>query len=198
MKKPIVPETSAQRAGATRSQHLATHYLDWCRRPASRHVACLLLLALLPLLRWPAALTSQEPLGDEPAYRAAFAQVAAGASPYVGTDYVYPAVFAFAGAWSAAHLGLEATMYLLRAANLAGLPAITGLYTTVVCLVAYAAFGPSPYLVLGPDSSLGPIIAADMSDYDTVIGLEVHVQLATATKMFTSATCASSASSTAP
>lgn len=45
-------------------------------------------------------------------------------------------------------------------AELAGLPAITGLYTTVVCLLAYAAFGPSPYLVLGPDSSLGPIIAA--------------------------------------
>ncbi len=45
-------------------------------------------------------------------------------------------------------------------AELAGLPAITGLYTTVVCLVAYATFGPSPYLVLGPDSSLGPMIAA--------------------------------------
>jgi len=45
-------------------------------------------------------------------------------------------------------------------AELAGLPAITGLYTTVMCLVAYAAFGPSPYLVLGPDSSLGPMIAA--------------------------------------
>ncbi len=45
-------------------------------------------------------------------------------------------------------------------AELAGLPAITGLYATVVCLLAYAAFGPSPYLVLGPDSSLGPMIAA--------------------------------------
>ena len=45
-------------------------------------------------------------------------------------------------------------------AELAGLPAITGLYTTVVCLVVYAIFGPSPYLVLGPDSSLGPMIAA--------------------------------------
>ena len=45
-------------------------------------------------------------------------------------------------------------------AELAGLPAITGLYTTVVCLFAYAALGPSPYLVLGPDSSLGPMIAA--------------------------------------
>ncbi len=45
-------------------------------------------------------------------------------------------------------------------AELAGLPAITGLYTTIVCLFAYAAVGPSPYLVLGPDSSLGPMIAA--------------------------------------
>ena len=45
-------------------------------------------------------------------------------------------------------------------AELAGLPPITGLYTTVVCLFAYAVFGPSPFLVLGPDSSLGPMIAA--------------------------------------
>ena len=45
-------------------------------------------------------------------------------------------------------------------AELAGLPAITGLYTTVLCLIGYAAFGPSRILVLGPDSSLGPMIAA--------------------------------------
>ncbi len=45
-------------------------------------------------------------------------------------------------------------------AELAGLPAITGLYTSVLCLVAYAIFGPSRILVLGPDSSLGPMIAA--------------------------------------
>ncbi|MGY6019313.1 SulP family inorganic anion transporter [Streptomyces spinosirectus] len=45
-------------------------------------------------------------------------------------------------------------------AELAGLPAITGLYTSVVCLLAYAVFGPSRILVLGPDSSLGPMIAA--------------------------------------
>ncbi len=45
-------------------------------------------------------------------------------------------------------------------AELAGLPAITGLYTTILCLVGYAMFGPSRILVLGPDSSLGPMIAA--------------------------------------
>ena len=47
-------------------------------------------------------------------------------------------------------------------AALAGLPAITGLYTTVICLIGYAAFGPSRILVLGPDSSLGPMIAATL------------------------------------
>ena len=45
-------------------------------------------------------------------------------------------------------------------AELAGLPAITGLYTTIMCLLGYAVFGPSRILVLGPDSSLGPMIAA--------------------------------------
>jgi high affinity sulfate transporter 1 len=45
-------------------------------------------------------------------------------------------------------------------AELAGLPAITGLYTSILCLIGYALFGPSRVLVLGPDSSLGPMIAA--------------------------------------
>jgi high affinity sulfate transporter 1 len=45
-------------------------------------------------------------------------------------------------------------------AELAGLPAVTGLYTSVLCLIGYAIFGPSKILVLGPDSSLGPMIAA--------------------------------------
>jgi high affinity sulfate transporter 1 len=61
-------------------------------------------------------------------------------------------------------------------AELAGLPAITGLYTTVVCLVAYALVGPSPILVLGPDSALGPMIAATIlplaaGDEQTAIAL---------------------------
>lgn len=45
-------------------------------------------------------------------------------------------------------------------AELAGLPPITGLYTSILCLLGYAFFGPSRILVLGPDSSLGPMIAA--------------------------------------
>src|SRR5688572_9061104 len=39
-----------------------------------------------------------------------------------------------------------------------GVPAIYGLYATIVPLLVYAALGPSRILVLGPDSSLAPII----------------------------------------
>jgi high affinity sulfate transporter 1 len=45
-------------------------------------------------------------------------------------------------------------------AELTGLPPETGLYTTIAALVAYAVFGRNRVLVLGPDSSLAPIIAA--------------------------------------
>src|SRR5437763_10747675 len=48
-------------------------------------------------------------------------------------------------------------------AELAGLPAINGLYPSSLCLLAYAVFGPSRILVLGPDSSLGPMIAATIT-----------------------------------
>jgi high affinity sulfate transporter 1 len=41
-----------------------------------------------------------------------------------------------------------------------GLPGINGLYATIVPLLVYALFGPSRILVLGPDSSLAPIILA--------------------------------------
>jgi high affinity sulfate transporter 1 len=45
-------------------------------------------------------------------------------------------------------------------AQAAGLPAIYGLYASMAPLVAYALFGPSRIMVLGPDSSLAPMIAA--------------------------------------
>src|SRR4249920_3901203 len=48
-------------------------------------------------------------------------------------------------------------------AELAGLPPVTGLYTTIACLVAYAIFGPSKVLVLGPDSSVSPLILASIT-----------------------------------
>jgi high affinity sulfate transporter 1 len=41
-----------------------------------------------------------------------------------------------------------------------GLPGICGLYATVAGLLVYAMFGPSRFLVLGPDSSLAALILA--------------------------------------
>src|SRR5262245_62064211 len=43
-------------------------------------------------------------------------------------------------------------------ATASGVPGIYGLYATIVPLLAYALFGPSRILVLGPDSSLAAVI----------------------------------------
>src|SRR6516162_6627758 len=56
-----------------------------------------------------------------------------------------------------------ATMLLpvgLAYAVASGVPGICGLYATIVPLLAYAIFGPSRILVLGPDSALAPLILA--------------------------------------
>lgn len=45
-------------------------------------------------------------------------------------------------------------------AEASGLPAIHGLYATILPLLAYAIFGPSRIMVLGPDSTLAAVISA--------------------------------------
>lgn len=66
--------------------------------------------------------------------------------------------------WKDIVAGVVLTAILLPAgmgyAQAAGLPAIHGLYATIVALVVYAIFGPSRLLVMGPDSSLAALIAA--------------------------------------
>ena len=60
--------------------------------------------------------------------------------------------------------GLVLTTMLVPAgiayAEASGVPGIYGLYATIVPLLAYALFGPSRILVLGPDSALAAIILA--------------------------------------
>ena len=73
-------------------------------------------------------------------------------------------------------------------AEASGLPAIYGLYATIVPLIAYAIFGPSRILVLGPDSSLAAIIAATIvplaaGDPDRLVALAGMLAL------FTGALC---------
>jgi len=68
--------------------------------------------------------------------------------------------------WPDVRAGIVVTALLIPAgmgyAAAAGLPPETGLYATIVPLLAYAVFGPSRVLVLGPDSALAPIIAASV------------------------------------
>lgn len=68
--------------------------------------------------------------------------------------------------WPDVRAGIVVTALLIPAgmgyAVAAGLPPQTGLYATIVPLLAYAVFGPSRILVLGPDSALAPIIAASI------------------------------------
>ena len=45
-------------------------------------------------------------------------------------------------------------------AEASGVPGINGLYATIIPMLAYALFGPSRILVLGPDSALAPVILA--------------------------------------
>jgi high affinity sulfate transporter 1 len=80
-----------------------------------------------------------------------------------------PLVALFSGyqrAWARADLtaGLVLAAMLvpqgMAYAQLTGLPAYTGIYTTIAALLAYSIFGPNRRLVLGPDSSLAPVIAA--------------------------------------
>jgi high affinity sulfate transporter 1 len=58
--------------------------------------------------------------------------------------------------------GLVLTMMLVPVgiayAEASGIPGINGLYATIIPLLAYALFGPSRILVLGPDSALAAVI----------------------------------------
>lgn len=66
--------------------------------------------------------------------------------------------------WKDLFAGLVLTAILVPVgmgyAEAAGLPPIYGLYATIVPLVAYAVFGPSRIMVLGPDSALAALVAA--------------------------------------
>jgi high affinity sulfate transporter 1 len=72
----------------------------------------------------------------------------------------------YQGAWLPHDLmaGLVLTTMLVPVgiayATASGVPGIYGLYASIVPLLAYALFGPSRILVLGPDSSLAAVILA--------------------------------------
>jgi len=69
-------------------------------------------------------------------------------------------------------------------AQASGVPGIYGLYATIVPLLAYALFGPSRIMVLGPDSSLAAVILAvvgPLSGGDTTRAVALASMMAVAT-----------------
>jgi sulfate permease, SulP family len=62
-------------------------------------------------------------------------------------------------------------------AKIAGMPVITGLYTLLLPLVAFAAFGSSRYLVVASDSATAAILAAGLSGLATA-GSAHYISLA--------------------
>lgn len=73
-------------------------------------------------------------------------------------------------------------------ATAAGLPAVTGLYATIVPMLVYALVGPSRVLILGPSSSLTPVIAAAIVPLAAVDGTEA-VALAGLLSLMAGAIC---------
>ena len=75
--------------------------------------------------------------------------------------------------------GLAITGILVPAgmayAEASGLPAIAGLYATVAALLAYALVGPSRILLLGPDSSLVPLVLAALAPF-AALGAGANVE----------------------
>jgi high affinity sulfate transporter 1 len=72
----------------------------------------------------------------------------------------------------------------LAYAQASGVPPVYGLYATVVPLLVYALMGPSRILVLGPDSSLAPLIAATIAplalgDPDRAVALAGAIAIGT-------------------
>ncbi|MDO8392327.1 MAG: SulP family inorganic anion transporter [Actinomycetota bacterium] len=70
----------------------------------------------------------------------------------------------------------------------AGLPPVTGLYATIVPLFVYALFGPSRILVMGPDSSLTPLIVAAVLPL-AAVGTDEAVALAGALGILAGVIC---------
>ena len=70
----------------------------------------------------------------------------------------------------------------------AGLPPVTGLYATIIPLVVYALFGPSRILVMGPDSSLTPLLVAAVLPL-AAVGSDQAVALAGAVSILAGLIC---------
>lgn len=110
-------------------ERLRTAFAAWAGWPLRRHVAGVLVLAAVAVLRHGAAVTDREPLVDEVFYLAAFHLAADGDSPYAKSGFYYPPAFAYAGGFLLRPLGEGGLLVLLRGLNLLSLGFVVWLAT---------------------------------------------------------------------
>jgi SulP family sulfate permease len=67
--------------------------------------------------------------------------------------------------------------------KIAGMPVITGLYTIVLPIIAFAIFGSSRHLVVGADSATAAIMATGLAATAAVAGSPEYVELASLTAL---------------
>ena len=70
-------------------------------------------------------------------------------------------------------------------ARIAGMPLVTGLYTLLLPLLAFAALGSSRYLVVAADSATAAILASRLGEMEPAIGSPHYVELAAGVALLT-------------
>ncbi len=83
-------------------------------------------------LFWPWIVSSPKGLADSGAYLAGFQAVRDGLSPYVHPRFLYPPLFAHAGAWLGQRLGLSAVAILLQLFDLLAASSLVWISLTLV------------------------------------------------------------------
>lgn len=154
-------DTTTRADPTTLAADFSATFAGWLRLPVRVHLLALLVLVLVPMVRWwPQLSNTGTAFNDEVAYFEAFEQLAVGGSPFDAPDYLYPAVFAYAGRWSLELLGRPATALLLRGWNLLGLA------VAVWCSLAWLPWSVRRRLVVG---SAFTLLAPQVS-YSVVFG----------------------------
>ena len=131
----------------------------WRRLDLRWHAAAVVLLALVPALRWWRWVGSPETLSDEIIYLNAFRNVVDGLSPFDRSGYLSFSLLAHLGGWWLERFGERATLAALRCVNLLGVA------TAVWCAAAWVPWplrrrwlAGAIYLAISPAIAFGVFV----------------------------------------
>ena len=125
------------------ADRLSRAFDTWRHEPLTNHVAAILLLSLVSVLRFWKWATFPGLLGDELFYFGAFERIVAGESPFLQSGYLYPAALAYLGAWGLESFGKATVLAFMRSINLIGLA------VTIWCSLAWVPWRWRSRLICG-------------------------------------------------